>query len=155
MKKTIILSLFLSIFSFQGIACKCAYLGDFNAKEIEKYDYVALVRLMDFYPNEKLDSVKTREELYYWASIEEKSRFKGESVSKIKIYGGKREFGYGSSCDFGMKVGEEWILFGNSDGNGLLVSPCQRTTLFRNVDGSLVKDYSKVMKKLKKLKPLE
>ncbi|GMQ24406.1 hypothetical protein Aoki45_10880 [Algoriphagus sp. oki45] len=150
MNKTIFLLLLMV--SFQGVACKCAYLGEFNTKEVESFDYVALVRLLDFSPNGRTDSLRKREELFFWAEIEEKAIFKGNSISKIKIHGGRREFGYGSSCDFGMKKGEEWILFAKSDGERLLVSPCNRTALYRNSDGSLAKDESNLFWKLKKLK---
>ena len=152
MNKTIFLLLLLLMLSFQGVACKCAFLGEFNTKEVKNFDYVALVRLSDFSPNGRIDSLRNREELYYWAEIEEKAIFKGNSISKIKIHRGRREFGYGSSCDFGMKEGEEWILFAKSDGERLWVCPCQRTVLYRNSDGSLAKDDSNLFRKLKKLK---
>ena len=151
MKKVFMLFVLAFGLSFQGMACKCNFPSEFKVQELENYDYVALVKILELSPNEIKDSVRKREDFFIWATIEEITKFKGETPSKIRISGGKKKFGYGTSCDFPIHENEEWLVFANLKEGFLWILPCQRTTRYRTLDDKKEKDPNQIFKKLKRL----
>lgn len=126
-----IILLFLPDFSF---ACVCAYTGDFSIEKMEDYDYVALIKVGKLIP--PVDT-NDKEELprFFEAEIFEINRFKGESMSKIKVFGGHRDFQYQTSCDLGIDTGEEWIVFGERFEGEIIFSYCSHTTIYKTEIG--------------------
>jgi len=74
--------------------------------------------------------------------------FKGESVRNII------EFGKNTSCEIGMAIGEEWIIFGKTVDGNITVGACNPTNRYRDVAGSRI-DYfgwsNQALFKLKKI----
>lgn len=108
-------------------ACKCAVTLDFSVEEIEKYAYIAVVKIGQKTPMDS--SALTQRELpyYFTAEIDEITVFKGNPRQSLKIQGGMREFGYYSSCDYGIDEGETWLIFASKVGREIELTPCTRT----------------------------
>lgn len=107
-------------------ACKCAMRGDFSLAEVEEYDYIALVKIGKTTQMDTTGEIR-RKPFYFIAEIEEIANYKGTPLNQLKIIGGKKEFGYWSSCDFGIDEGEEWLIFRKSEEEGIFIWPCGRT----------------------------
>lgn len=153
MNRIIVFFLILLGLSTPSIACRCLYPGDFKVEEVEKYDYVGLVRIKSLLPPDIEITKENRSNIHHWAEVEELIGYKGILPGRLKIYGGNKKFNFHTSCDLGIDEGEEWVIFAKFSGDSLLVSPCKRTTRFRDVDGKIEKDPYKIFKKLKRYSP--
>jgi len=71
---------------------------------------------------------------YYTAEIEEVKRYKGSAQRQMLVQGGLPELGVQTSCDMGIRAGEEWLVFGTVE-EATFVYPCSYTTQFRARDG--------------------
>nr|WP_287938500.1 hypothetical protein [Algoriphagus sp.] len=117
------------------LACRCLLPVNFTLGEVESYDYVAWVKVKGRKPSESKGEVRTYEERFHWAEIEELHRFKGNSTKELKIRGGHRDLGFVTSCDLGMEVGEEWVLFAKESNGEFMVGACSRSEKYRENDG--------------------
>jgi antitoxin component YwqK of YwqJK toxin-antitoxin module len=130
------LLLFCFIFLTEALfACRCGFLGELSKTDIDKTDYIALVRIKEILPV-KVDSPKYYDaNSYFKIVVEEISHYKGTHFTEIIIAGGHPKFNTWTSCDFGMNEQEEWIIFAQYDKNKPFVYPCWRTAQYRQADG--------------------
>jgi antitoxin component YwqK of YwqJK toxin-antitoxin module len=119
-------------------ACSCALEGDFKVEEVEEYDYVALVKIGKITPMDT--SNRDQRPWFYYAEFTEISNFKGETPTQLMIYGGHPSFGYWTSCDLGVDVDEEWLLFGEKVDGKISIGSCSRSVIYRKANG--VRDWS-------------
>lgn len=126
---------FLLIQTEPVLACRCLLPVNFTLGEVESYDYVAWVKVKGRKPSESKSEVRPYDERNYWAEIEELHRFKGNATKELKIRGGHRDLGYITSCDLGMELGEEWVLFAKESNGELMVGACSRSEKYREKDG--------------------
>lgn len=96
-------------------------------------DYVALVRVVGVAPYQRGNS-KYAAQPYYAAKIREVKRYKGRAQNQVVVMGGLPELGGQTSCDLGINVGEEWLIFGTAE-EAIFVYPCGYTIRFRARDG--------------------
>jgi antitoxin component YwqK of YwqJK toxin-antitoxin module len=138
MKKYIILPLFL-LFSFSDIwACRCN-IYPFTVEDFDKYNYIALVKVKTFEPF----STPTHSGHLHGFMIQT-AKF---TVEYLENYKGSmpKEFimeAYNSSCDPGIRDGEEWIIFANSRNGYATVSACSHSQKYRNKKGEVEPFYS-------------
>ncbi len=145
--KKIILFKFLLLLQIKLWACICADqpFGIDSISDLDKYDFIGLV---------KIKSEKTQKDTDYdtyvnLLDIEILEHFKGENPKIIK------EYDVFSSCELGIEVGEEWILFAFQDSKGIYsVGACERNTQYKSVNGKRYSrsGYSRGISYLEKLK---
>lgn len=116
-------------------ACNCAFLGELSKTDIDKSDYIALVRIKEILPV-IIDSPKyNQSDSYFKIVVEEVFHYKGPSFSEIIVAGGHPKFKRWTSCDFDMDENQEWIIFAKFDRGKPFLYPCGRTALYRQADG--------------------
>ena len=143
-----ILTILLTLFVKTLLACSCAPLGELSKTDIDKTDYIALVRIKEILPA-KVDSPKFyNENNYFKIVIEEISHFKGSHFTEIIVAGGHPKFNTWTSCDFGMNEKEEWIIFAQYDKGKPFVYPCWRTKQYRQADGFRDWQYQRGLKEI-------
>ena len=113
-------------------ACECV--GDeFSAQNALRSSYVALVKITRVAPYQRPPN-QYADQPYYAAEIQEIKRYKGAARHELIIMGGLRALGTWTSCDLGLDVGEEWLVFGTTE-EATFIYPCSYTTRFRAADG--------------------
>lgn len=116
------------------IASACVCVTDaFTAKNALSADYVALVKVVRVAAYQR-QATKYAEQPYYTAEIQEVRRYKGEPRQQLVISGGLHSFNTWTSCDMGIDVGEEWLVFGTVE-EATFVYACGYTTRFRATNG--------------------
>jgi antitoxin component YwqK of YwqJK toxin-antitoxin module len=113
-------------------ACVCET-TDFTAKNALSADYVALVKVVRVAAYQR-QPTKYAEQPYYIAEIQEVKRYKGEPRRQLVIAGGLSSLTTWTSCDMGIDVGEEWLVYGTVE-ETTFVYPCGYTTRFRAANG--------------------
>src|SRR5690606_25492835 len=104
-----VIVLFFTLFTGTLYACSCAILGGLSKTDIDKTDYIALVRIKEILP------IKVEAPKYYDTNsyikivVEEISHYKGGHFTEIIVASGHHKFNTWTSCDFGMSEKEEWI----------------------------------------------
>jgi antitoxin component YwqK of YwqJK toxin-antitoxin module len=129
--RLLVMSLFLSI-RLTASACMCMT-DAFSAKNALSADYVALVKVVRVAAYQR-QPTKYAEQPYYTAEIQEVKRYKGEPRQQLVVSGGLPSFNTWTSCDMGIDVGEEWLVFGTVE-EATFVYPCGYTTQFRATNG--------------------
>lgn len=150
----ITLILCLLFISIKGYACHCALKGEFTIKEVDNFDYVALVKINNTSPMDTTGGISHERPWFFTAEIQELQVFKGSSVTSLKIIQGKRKFGYFTSCDQGIDTGEEWLIFGNLNNDQIEVNSCTPTSQFKIAGGGMDWQYDRTLKKIKILESL-
>jgi antitoxin component YwqK of YwqJK toxin-antitoxin module len=113
-------------------ACSCMT-DDFSAKNALASDYVALVKIVRVAAYQR-QPTKYAEQPYYMAEIQELRRYKGEPRQQVVVVGGLQALGTWTSCDMGIDVGEEWLVFGTAQ-EATFIYPCGYTARFRAANG--------------------
>lgn len=124
----------LTFFSpLKCFACKCISKLDFTSSEIAEYDYIALVKIVNTSPMDTTAGLRNIRPWFFNAQIEEIQRFKGDPIINLEVLGGKKEFGYISSCNLGIDTGEEWLIFGELKDDGRIqINSCSRTIVYNS-----------------------
>jgi len=130
MKRLILLLTVVSVMSRTGaLACVCAeyYTTIDNLNQLKDLAFIAYVKIGPMQP-EQPDSSYHKSVSWPFRIIE---LFKGsDTVSKVF------DNYLSSSCDMGIHEGEEWLLFAYLINGKMTVTPCNRNTRYRKVDGS-------------------
>lgn len=143
-----LLLLIFTILTEALFACSCSFLGELSKTDIDKTDYIALVRIKEILPD-KVDSPKYYDaNSYFKIVVEEISHYKGNHFTEIIVAGGHPKFNTWTSCDFGMNEKEEWIIFAQYDKGKPFVYPCWRTTQYRQADGFRDWQYQRGLKEV-------
>jgi antitoxin component YwqK of YwqJK toxin-antitoxin module len=143
------LLLFCFIFLAKALfACSCSFLNELSKTDIDKTDYIALVKIKEILPV-KVDSPKYNGlNNYFKIVVEEISHYKGSHFTEIIVTGGHSKFNTWTSCDFDMNEQEEWIIFAQYDKGKPFVYPCWRTTQYRKADGFRDWQYQRGLKEV-------
>lgn len=130
-----------------AFACHCSryFVGVKSLAELESYDFIALVKVTSEQTNPPKSDFRGETGLL---KIEILEQFKGNKVSEAI------EQSKNSSCDLGIEVGDEWILFGKlSDGKPVL-SACDRNARYRDKNGTRDWHFSTGIRELNDLRRL-
>jgi hypothetical protein len=136
MKTIYYLATLLLALSQPILGCVCgggAGFQEFTPAMREEYDHIALVKILTFEPfaHPKL----TEEEKKFAAGTF--ARFTVQYIEHFK--GDKRtEFllsSYNTSCDIGLRAGQEWIIMAKESRGYATVFPCEYSKQFRDENG--------------------
>jgi antitoxin component YwqK of YwqJK toxin-antitoxin module len=116
------------------LACDCIILSELSKNDIDKTDYIALVRIKEILPV-KVDSPRYTTNSYFKIVVEEITHYKGNHFAELIVDGGNAKFNSSTSCDFGMNEKEEWMIFAQYDKGKPLVYSCSRTQKYRQLNG--------------------
>lgn len=108
-------------------ACICSvYYTTENLQQLEEYDFIALVKITGdaIYKAPSKDDHETVGQL----SFQIIELFKGKQIDRLL------EYSKNSSCDIGISLGEEWLLFGRMIDNKLAVISCDRNEMYKEKD---------------------
>ncbi|SDF53589.1 Antitoxin component YwqK of the YwqJK toxin-antitoxin module [Dyadobacter soli] len=112
----------------EALACSCII--DFQAikslDDTKDYPFVALVKITSETANPPSGSTPFRDATLGFKIIE---KFKGKDIR------GLIEYDIQSSCDMGIEVGDEWLLFATERGGKLSIGACNRNVRYRDKDG--------------------
>lgn len=133
MKKTLksccfILTIMLVCARTNAIACTC--IGS-NGRirsldELTGYTFIALVKITAETVNPFSDSTQFRTAKLAFKVIE---KLKGKDIRELT------EYDIQSSCDMGIQVGDEWVLFATERDGKISISACNRNVRYRDKDG--------------------
>lgn len=146
--KILVLLIFISFVEQSSKACYCSDILTIDSlAQLKEYDFIAHVKIMD---DEilKNPSKNNNYETIGQLTFQVLELFKGEKINKILEYSKE------SSCDIGISIGEEWILFGKTVKGRLSVVPCDRNKQYKEKDGQRDWKYGQGFLTLKKLKKL-
>jgi len=128
------LSLLLTILFFQlsVFACSCKKIPG-----VDTYDFIAQVKITEI-----LETALTKDEpagnkLAYLIKFETIQHFQGSKVDSILVDGANPALDIGwTSCDLGINIGEEWLLFANYFKDAVYrTNYCTMTIRHKNIDG--------------------
>lgn len=110
------------------IACSC--IGGFkrikSADDLTHYEFVALVKVTSESVNPFSDSTQFRTAALSFKIIE---KFKGKDIHELT------EYDIQSSCEMGIEVGDEWLLFAMVRDGQVSVAACNRNVRYRDKNG--------------------
>lgn len=113
--------------------------------DLKGYEFVALVKITSETVHPYSDTSRFREATLGFNIIE---KFKGKDIGELI------ERDVLSSCDMGINVGDEWILFATVYEEKLLIFACDRNVRYRDKDGVLDWHYKRGMQELEDLRKL-
>ena len=134
MKKIFILNLFLLI-SFSTVwACKCD-IRPLTKQDFDKYDYIALVKVKTFEPF----SIPTHFDSWHLGYLVQTAKF---TVEYLENYKGNMPMEfimkyYNSSCDPGIRDGEEWMIFAIENKGYPTITACTHSQRYSNKKGNI------------------
>ena len=110
------------------MACSCGnyFKGVKTLEELNGFAFIALVKITSETNNPLSDSTPFRDATLGFKIIE---KFKGKDIRQVI------ENGVESSCDMGIHVGDEWVLFATVYNEKLIVAECSRNVRYRDKDG--------------------
>lgn len=128
-KKPTILSLTAVLFlQINSLACSC--LGDFkrikSEEDLRNYEFVALVKIISEVSNRSSGATSSEEAMLGFKIIE---KYKGPDIGKVV------ERDVGTSCDMGIEVGDEWVLYATGYNGKVFIHACNRNIRYRSKEG--------------------
>lgn len=128
-KKPTILSLTAVLFlQINSLACSC--LGDFkrikSEEDLKNYEFVALVKIILEVSNRSSGATSSDEATLGFKIIE---KYKGPDIGKVV------ERDVGTSCDMGIEVGDEWVLYATGYNGKVFIHACNRNIRYRSKEG--------------------
>lgn len=137
----------LFTFSLQGYCCSCGVIPDFkSAKDLKDYQFIALVTIKKLAPQHPSR----------WANI----RVNGDVTADVKeLFKGKATPSFydpmfRSDCALPLKVGEQWLFFGNIDSGRVVVQACSYNQLYRRANGEREWQYTTAIRNLDVLRKI-
>jgi hypothetical protein len=119
-----------------GFACRCNWTLKLEPKEIESYDYIALIKVLEILPNDlRPDSIGRRVGPSHKIVVEEITHYKGPVTKEIIVRGGHIKFKTYTSCDMYIDKGDEWVIFGNLTEGFIRTGVCTKSKRYKNPDG--------------------
>ena len=131
--KGFLLLLTMAIGSRVG-ACACPYLEELSEKDLQQYNYIALVKINAIISDETTGQNSGVGS--FVVRISELLHFKGKSYKELLVAGGHEKSSVKTSCDLGMAENQQWIIFSRGLYKGRpTVSFCDRNILYRTETG--------------------
>lgn len=133
MKKALALSLLLLLINGQySWACRCPGTS-FKKEDFANYDYIAYVKIKTFIPHDL--------PFYMWGFPSVNPTTALFTVEYLENYKGNmpKEFvmsSYDTSCDPGIRDGEEWIIFANTNQGHPFVTACSHSQRVKAKQGN-------------------
>jgi antitoxin component YwqK of YwqJK toxin-antitoxin module len=131
----------------EALACSC--INDFkrikSMDDLSTYEFVALVKVTSEAVNPFSDTTGFRTAKLGFKTIE---KFRGKDVRELT------EFDIQSSCDMGIEVGDEWVLFATIRDGQLSIAACSRNVRYRDKDGVRDWHFKRGMEELEDLRKL-
>lgn len=122
------LTIILVCARMNAIACLCV--GDYerikSLDELTGYAFIALVKITAETVNPFSDSTQFHTAKLGFKVIE---KFKGKDIRELV------EYDVQSSCDMGIEVGDEWVLFATEGDGKVSISACSRNIRYRDKNG--------------------
>ncbi|WP_342087420.1 toxin-antitoxin system YwqK family antitoxin [Dyadobacter sp. OTU695] len=129
------------------LACSC--MTDFqrikSIEDVKDYPFVALVKITSETTNPPSDSSPFRDAMLGFKIIE---KFKGKDIRELI------EYDIQSSCDMGIEVGDEWMLFATERNGKLSIGACSRNVRYRDKDGVRDWHFQRGIRELEDLRKL-
>ncbi|MBN8822447.1 MULTISPECIES: hypothetical protein [unclassified Spirosoma] len=125
--KRLLLLCFSLIFHQKAVACYCARLKPLDAEKLQTYNYVALVKIQSLEPIHWDGSTAAQ------FTVDVIEAFKGQLPDKFLLDG------YRSSCDIGLRPGQEWIIFTKEFKGYATVFACDYSSRYK--DNAGIKDF--------------
>lgn len=127
MKKIILVKYLLLVqITLYGCICVDKPFGIDSINDLVEYDFIGLVEIK----GEKTKTDAIYDTYVNLLDIRILEHFKGENPKGIK------EYDVFSSCELGIEVGEEWILFAFQDSTGTYsVGACERNIQYKGING--------------------
>lgn len=123
--KILTLVLGMVLFGQDLNACRCSdpFLKIDSLSQLKEYDFIAYVKILDDqnYKNPSKNDYRTIGLL----TINVIELFKGNAVDQVL------EYSKNSSCDIGVSLGEEWILFGKIIDGKIGIVACDRNERYK------------------------
>jgi antitoxin component YwqK of YwqJK toxin-antitoxin module len=133
--------------SFSSKACVCSeYLTIDSLAQLKGYSFIAHVKIISSQPYKNIPADELGDVALLTFKIIE--LFQGDTIKQIL------EYSKNSSCDMGISVGEEWILFGVMRNGKIAVDACDRNEQYREKNGVRDWEYGHGFSELKKLRKL-
>jgi antitoxin component YwqK of YwqJK toxin-antitoxin module len=109
-------------------ACRCD-ISLSVIENIEKVSYVALVRVKNIL------SIGSQD--FHKIVVEELVLYKGHSTSEILVSGGNKmaDPNYYTSCDLGMELNDQWVIFGIESEGKIETFACAHTFRYKDKNG--------------------
>lgn len=130
------------------IACSC--LTDFkrikSMDDLKTYEFVALVKVTSETVNPFTDTTRFRTAKLGFKIIE---KFKGKDIRELT------EFDIQSSCEMGIEVGDDWLLFAMVRDGQVSVAACGRNVRYRDKDGVRDWHFKRGIEELEDLRKLD
>ncbi|HEY0896683.1 MAG TPA: hypothetical protein VGE15_09055 [Sphingobacteriaceae bacterium] len=113
-----------------ALACSCSPIKDIKSTEdLKRFDFIALAEVTGLAPvKDSLPPFPTREDGSVRITVLE--LFKGKPVAMLD------EPSVNTSCDLGLRTGQQWLFFGWKDASGkIMIGPCNYSVMYRSSTG--------------------
>lgn len=130
-----------------AVACRCSFDNKpIDSTIVAPYEFIALVKItadMD-YPAPPQNGIATTGLL----SFQIKELFKGLPINQLV------EERKNTSCDLGISVGEEWVVFGRKRDGKVIITACDRNARYRQTNGFREWQFESGIEELRQLRKL-
>lgn len=123
----LLLSLSLITLSY-STACSCSYDNKpIDSTIVKSYEFIALVKITADrdHPKPQKNALGTTGLL----TFQIKELFKGQPINQLV------EEMKNTSCDLGISIGEEWVVFGKKRDVEIVLTACDRNERYRQTNG--------------------
>jgi antitoxin component YwqK of YwqJK toxin-antitoxin module len=143
------LSLILTFLFAHTTSLACTCMNNFQRiksfEDLKTYEFVALVKVTSEIFNFPSGSNTASHAMLGFKIIE---KFKGKDIREVI------ENDVQSSCDMGIEVGDEWVLFATGYNDRLVISACNRDIRYRDKDGVRDWHYKRGIQEVEDLRAL-
>lgn len=130
-----------------AVACSCSYDNrPIDSTVVEPYEFIALVKItadVD-HPAPPKNGIGTTGLL----SFQIKELFKGQPIHQLL------EEMKNTSCDLGISIDEEWLVFGKKRDGIVVITSCDRNARYRKTNGFREWQFESGIKELRQLRKL-
>jgi antitoxin component YwqK of YwqJK toxin-antitoxin module len=141
------IALLCGLHSSPSKACRCTeyYTSVDSLSQLKHYDFIAHVKITD---DQDYKTPADNFGMIGQLTFQIIELFKGQQVDKILEYSKK------TSCDIGVSIGEEWILFGTIRDCNLSIGSCDRNLRYQKVNGLKDWKYGRGIRQIGQLRVL-
>lgn len=133
--------------SFSSKACICSEILTIDSlAQLKGYSFIAHVKIINDHPYKNVPADDMGDVGLLTFKIIE--LFQGDTIKQVL------EYSKNTSCDIGISVGEEWILFGVMRNGKIAVDACDRNEQYKEKNGVRDWEYDHGFHELKKLRTL-